>query len=167
MFMNALEPFNPKKSIVIQLGEVDCGFVIWYRAEKYGETVEKQFVQSLNAYEEFVEKLLSLGYRKIVLTSAILPTILDGQDWGEVANARTEVKASLHQRTDLTIEYNKNLRFIAESLGIRFVDLTDEVINPQTMLVKDTFLNPNTTDHHLDPEKIGPLWASSLERLGM
>lgn len=43
---NALETFRaallPRRNVipVIHLGEVDCGFVIWYRAEKYGESLE-------------------------------------------------------------------------------------------------------------------------------
>lgn len=66
----------------LQLGEIDCGFVIWYRSEKYGESIQKQLDESVKAYFNFVETLLDGGYPRVVITAATLPTIRDGQDWG-------------------------------------------------------------------------------------
>src|SRR5699024_6250798 len=39
---------KPRESVVIfHLGEVDCGFVIWYRSAKYREPVETQMMSSV------------------------------------------------------------------------------------------------------------------------
>lgn len=165
IFTEHLLPFNAFKTPVIQLGEVDCGFVIWYRAAKYGESVEDQVDLSIAAYFEFVDLLVSEGYRNVVITAATVPTIRDGQDWGGVANARREVTATLRQRTDLTLAYNARLRGEAASRALPFIDLTDMVLDRDTGLVADCFRHPNPANHHLDPEKLGPLWAAELNRL--
>lgn len=48
--------------LVIHLGEVDCGFVIWYRALKYNESIENQVSESINAYFEFVDELVRKAF---------------------------------------------------------------------------------------------------------
>jgi hypothetical protein len=165
VFRRALTPYNKNKIPVIHLGEVDCGFVIWYRAQKYGESIDTQFAQSVDALLAFVDDLRGMGYDRIVLTGATLPTILDGQDWGDVANARREVTSTLTERTDLTLRYNARLREGTIARGLPFLDLTDDVLDPRTGLVSEAFRHPDPTDHHLNPEKVGPLWANALNAL--
>ena len=48
-FSEFLKGVEKTCTVVIQLGEVDCGFVIWYRAEKYRESIDKQFKESVSA----------------------------------------------------------------------------------------------------------------------
>lgn len=150
---------------IIQLGEVDCGFVIWYRAAKFGESVETQMDESLAAYFSFVDGLRREGYPTIVVTAPILPTIRDGQDWGEVANARREVTATLQQRTKLTLRYIEALRDGARLRDLPFVDLTPDLLDSSTGVVAEAYRHPNPTNHHLDPEKAAILWARHLNSL--
>lgn len=164
-FRRALSPCNRHKTPVIQLGEVDCGFVIWYRAQKYGEDIDLQLAQSVDALFAFVDELLRMGYARVVLTGATLPTILDGQDWGEIAKARREVTAKLKDRTDLTLRYNARLRNGAAARGLPYIDLSHEVLDPRTGLVSQYFRHSDPRDHHLDPARIAPLWASALNAL--
>lgn len=164
-FKKALLPKSRNTTPVIQLGEVDCGFVIWYRAKKYGESVEGQFRQSITAYTAFVDELLLYGYNKIVLTGATVPTIVDDQDWGEVANARREVTSTIQDRTELTLKYNAELQDAARRRSLPFIDLSGLVLDKETGLVSAYFRNPDPTDHHLDPDKVAPLWATELNRI--
>lgn len=69
-FRRALIPPPPGAIPVLQMGEVDCGFVIWYRAEKYGESVEAQMQASVDAYFEFVDELIAAGHSTVVITGA-------------------------------------------------------------------------------------------------
>ncbi len=165
IFRSALIPAAPKTIPVIQLGEVDCGFVIWYRAMKYRESVSAQMAESLAAYFEFVDELLADGYENVVVTSPILPTIRDGQDWGDVANARREVTATLRDRTCLTIEYAEGLRRGAAARGQPFIDFSGDLLDPATGVLNEAFRHPNPADHHLHPAKSAQLWASHLNRL--
>lgn len=166
-FLQALTPFNPRKIPVIQLGEVDCGFVIWYRARKHGEPVEAQFAASLAAYAAFVDRLRALGYATVVLTGAALPTIRDGQDWGEIANARREVTATLAERTALTLRYNAGIAAIAAARDLPFVDLTPQTLDPATNTVAEDFRHPDPGNHHLHPARTAALWASQLNALDL
>lgn len=162
IFKEVLLPMREGARPVIQLGEVDCGFVIWYRAQKYGEGIDAQLEQSIAAYLEFVDELISNGYTTIVISGATLPTIRDGQDFGEIANARREVTATLLQRTKLTLYYNEKLRAAAQYRRLPFIDITGKVLDQDTQVVAEYFRYPNPSDHHLDPQKVSALWATEL-----
>jgi hypothetical protein len=150
--------------IIMQLGEVDCGFVIWYRARKYGETIEHQLDAALAAYSSFVVKLLVLGFARIILTGATLPTIKDDHPWGEIADLRREISVSIQERTQLTLRYNQSLRIIAHQLGVGFVDISAALIDPATGIIKDAYRHPNPRNHHLHPVLGARLWGEHLTK---
>lgn len=169
---NALTIFEqrllpPKKGVipVIHLGEVDCGFVIWWRSKRYGEPVDEQLAQSIGAYADFVDKLLAAGYPGIVVTGASMPTIRDGQDFGEIANLRREVTASLLERTDLTLRYNSELAKLAKERNLPFIDISSAILDKDTGVISDNFRHPDEADHHLNPRLAGRLWANELNRV--
>jgi len=94
------------------------------------------------------------------------PTILDGQDWGQVANLRREVKASLRDRTELTLEYNARLREWTSAHGCAFLDYEHEVLDARTGVVAEAFRNPNPRDHHLAPDPFCTVLVAHLRRVG-
>ncbi|MDD2774368.1 MAG: hypothetical protein PHU06_00285 [Gallionella sp.] len=155
--------------VIIHLGEVDCGFVIWWRAKQYGESIEKQFQESIDAYSQFLEEVLEKGFVRLCIAGASLPTIRDGVDLSDVANKRAEIIVSLQQRTELTLKYNQKLNDLANKLGISYFDITDAVLDRSSNLVHDFFRNPDSCDHHLDKQKTAGIWAgkcnSFLDRL--
>jgi hypothetical protein len=161
-FERRLRGARPWQSLVFQLGEVDCGFVIWYRAEKHGEPVAAQLARSLAAYRELLVRHLP-RHRTLVL-SAPPPTIRDGQTWGSVANLRREVRASQRRRTDLTLEYNAMLAGTCAEIGARFVDVTTPTVDPRTALVREDFRHPDPTEHHLHPARYAEVVAGALSR---
>lgn len=162
VFRERLSPFDPRVLPIFQLGEVDCGFVIWVRARRYGESVDDQLAASLEAYASFLRETRDRGYRDLIVTSATLPTIRDNQLDGEVALLRAEVKASHRERTDLTLEYNSRLAKICATEGLRFADLTSDLLDPETLLLHERFRHPDPKDHHLNPETAGPVWARKV-----
>jgi hypothetical protein len=146
--------------VVVQLGEVDCGFVIWYRAEKYGETIATQMRKSIASYRQFVEELLVLGHTPII-TGATLPTLRD-TDTGAVAAMRKEITASQIERTRLTLNYNEQLAALAASLGVIYLDVTRHMLDHATGLIRDVFRNADPEDHHLDLQAATEIWAREL-----
>jgi len=148
--------------VVFQLGEVDCGFIIWYRAQKYHESVETQLEQSVAGYFSFIDKAREYGRRRVIVTGATLPTIADGQNWGEVANARREVKASLAERTALTLRFNAGLAEGAKRRSLPFVDVSNDMIDDATGVLRREFLNPDQRNHHLDKERAAAVWGRAL-----
>ena len=146
-FMDAMKR-SQARTVIVLLGEVDTGFVIWYRAEKYKAEVSEMLLNALSSYQDFLT-LLKNG-RRVICLSAPLPTIPDGQEWGEVANARRDVRASQAQRTTLTIRFNDGMRKFCEGNGIEYLDFDDESIGKDG-LVDARLLNSNPMDHHYEP----------------
>jgi hypothetical protein len=161
-FQDFLKRKKKKSIIVIHLGEVDCGYVIWYRADKYNETVAHQLDQSVAAYFEFVDGLLAQGFKHIVITGATLPTITDGEQAGEVVKLRSAIRTTQRERTDLTITYNARLKEQAERRHLPYTDITASVVDPETGLVKQTLRSPDREDHHMNVPLAGALWACRL-----
>jgi hypothetical protein len=154
---------KPRKSIVVfHLGEVDCGYVIWYRADKYDEPIEQQMTNSIDAYFEFIDELQGMGFRRIVITGATLPTITDDDQTGEVVEKRSAITATQQERTDLTIRYNAALKREAERRGLPYVDIDAEVLDPETGVVGERMRNPDPEDHHMNSKLAAVLWSRKL-----
>jgi len=160
-FDEALEKTEATK-VVTLLGEVDTGFVIWYRAKKYGQSVDEMLRMALDNYEE----LLASASRKapVIAISCPLPTIRDGQTWGEVANLRQEVDASQKLRTELTLQFNASVRAFAQTLGCFTIDLDSDCLDDNG-LVASRLLNRNPLDHHYSMPAYASLLAKRLASL--
>lgn len=161
-----LENVKSTDFIFLSFGEIDCSFVIWYRATKYQISVTEQFNTSLNNYFEFVNQLLAKGKRNVIISSVPLPTIREGQDWKGIAHARREVKASLQERTELTIRYNEKLREFCRNNNLYFLDFEKEILDPQTGVVKKEFLTGDPFDNHLLSRRVSPILAKKLSDYG-
>ena len=165
-FEHAIRSIPTGRPLLFMLGEVDCGFVIWHRAETRGIPVQRELDRSIRNYTRFLQRLQEDGRGRIVVAATPPPTIREGQDWGDVANLRREVKASLCDRTQLTLEYNARLRTWAAARGVAFLDYEREVLDAGTGVVAETFRNPNPRDHHLAPAPFGSVLAGHLRGLG-
>lgn len=164
IYRNALAKQERDAHVLLHLGEVDCGFVIWWRAMKYGETVNRQLKESLLAYTNFVLDVRGLGFEKICVTGASLPTIRDGVDFGEVANKRAEISVDLKSRTKLTLEYNAALKTFASRSSFHYFDISAAVLDRSQGVVSDYFRNCSAADHHLDKSKVVGIWALTCNR---
>ena len=158
IFMKAIRESNAKKIVVI-LGEVDTGFVIWYRAEKYQTNVSFIFDEAVKKYQKFL--LLLSEDHEVICVSTPLPTIIDGQEWGPVADARKEVKATQLERTNLTLSFNKEMKEFCENNKITYVDLDSQSLGDNG-LVDNRLLRKDPYDHHYDPTAYSKLIISGL-----
>ncbi|OIQ77288.1 hypothetical protein GALL_410220 [mine drainage metagenome] len=148
IFRQALEKSSAAK-VIVMLGEVDTGFVIWYRANKYQESVSAMKDRAVASYSRF---LLEVAERfEVVCISTPLPTISDDNDWGEVANARREVTATQLERTALTLEFNREMQAFCERHGLAYLML-DEVSLGEEGVVRSGLLNRDPNNHHYDPD---------------
>lgn len=148
------------KIVIVSLGEVDTGFVIWYRAEKYDVSVSKMLSMAIEKYERFLQEL-SKEFR-VICVSTPLPTIKDGQNWGEIANARKGVKATQKQRIDLTIEFNENIEEFCKNNKILFVALDNKSLD-KNGTIKSDLLNQNPNDHHYNGDSYSELLIQELK----
>lgn len=134
-------------AILITLGEVDTGFVIWYRAQKKGISVDDSFAKTIEAYFKFLQRLK--GYGQVCVLSTPLPTIGDQVEagWGEVANLRKDVTATQLERTNLTLRFNREVQQFCQAVGIDYISLDQESLGADG-LVKRVLLHRDPKDHH-------------------
>lgn len=150
------------KQVIVMLGEVDTGFVIWYRAQKYRESVAAMMDKAIASYSGFLAEL-KMRF-DVVCISTPLPTIQDGNDWGDIANARREVTTSQLERTALTLEFNRTMQEFCMRNGIRYVML-DDVSLGENGIVKAELLNSDPSNHHYDQDRYACLLVEGLARI--
>ena len=158
---------NDNDYFAIMLGEVDCGFVIWYRAKKYNQTIHEQIKLAVDNLEEFlkndVEKIFSED--KIVVVGATLPTIKDNTDKKFLNGARSDVDASLRDRIDCTFEYNKQLSVMAKNNNYLYFDISDETFDQKNYCVFPQFLNKDPYNHHFNGHSVAPIFVDKFKEL--
>jgi hypothetical protein len=150
-------------TVIIMLGEVDTGFVIWYRSQKYGTPVNQMLQQAVGNYKNFISDIAKRF--KLICISTPLPTIRDNTDWGEVANLRREVKATEAERTALTLTFNESMKNYCLKIGSSYISLDEQSLDENGQL--ELFLrNSDPNDHHYDQAAhaamITPMLASVL-----
>jgi hypothetical protein len=147
------------KQVIVMLGEVDTGFVIWYRAQKYQESVAAMMNKAIRNYSKFLTEL-SMRF-DVVCISAPLPTIQDGNGWGDIANARKEVTASQVERTALTLEFNRTMQQFCVQNAIRYIML-DSVSLGDDGIIRTDLLNSDCNNHHYDQDQYADLLIEEL-----
>jgi len=147
------------KQIIVMLGEVDTGFVIWYRAQKYQESVSAMMYKAISSYANFLAELHESF--DVICISAPLPTIQDGNDWGDIANARREVTATQADRTALTLEFNRTMQQFCLKNDIRYIMLDDLSLGDGG-IVKAELLNSDHSNHHYAQDQYARLLVEGL-----
>lgn len=148
--------------VIIQIGEVDTGFVIWYRASKYGVDVNEMYELAVKNYKQLIEEALLRG--EVIVISTPLPTIADDNQWGEVANARKEVKASQVERTKLTLDFNREIEEFCLSQQVGYISLDQESLG-ENGVVNNKLKNRNPRDHHYSHEEYTEILAPKLTEI--
>jgi hypothetical protein len=159
VYRRALEN-SRARAVVVLLGEVDTGFVIWYRAQKYNEPIRAMLDLTLETYSKFLLEIKKQGLGVVVI-SAPLPTIQDGNDWGDIAKARREVKASLRDRTDLTLEFNRRVHAFCVQNNLIFVNLDPHCLD-ESGLVSPRLLSSDRNNHHYEVGVYADLMAPHI-----
>jgi hypothetical protein len=153
--------------LIIMLGEVDCGFVIWVRSKRYNMSVDEQINESINNLFIFIqdEIINKKKYKPcdIIIAGSVLPTIRDNADKNLLGGARSEVDVSQKIRTMKTLEYNNILKMKCSKYDYEYIDITNFILDKKENIVSSNFLNKNPHDHHLDNEKTYNLWIQELD----
>ena len=158
---------NKYKYIIINLGEVDCGYLIWYRKNKYNISIEEQLNITTNNLFDFIklEILPFFNSSKIIINGSILPTIKDNTNKRYLGGARNEVNVSQLDRTKLTMKYNYILKKHSINNGYNYMDITNYILDKETKVVNNIFLRKDIYNHHLDDENTYKLWLDKLHKI--
>lgn len=161
IFKHALQQSSANK-VIIMLGEVDTGFVIWYRADKYNESIDTMMNKAINSYSNFLLEVAAQF--DVICISTPLPTIQDGNDWGDVANLRKEITATQIERTALTLQFNQQIEIFCQQHNITYIMLDTESMGDNNIVSAD-LLNQDPDDHHYDSEHYAALLTAHLSSL--
>lgn len=167
IFSTKLKHTTKANKVLIMLGEVDCGFVIWVRSKRYNISVDEQLQSSIHNLFQFIEtKVRSYGYvpNDIIVVGVILPTIKDNTNKKYLNGARKEVDVDQYTRTQKTLEYNQILKTRCNAYGYHYIDITEEIAG-EDGLINDEYLSENHTDHHLSNPKTHQFWINKIQLL--
>lgn len=152
-------------SIIVLLGEIDCGYTIWYKVEQKGIPLADAFNTVIARYQDFLNELKDLKFKKILVISAPLPPIPDHHTLGETAQIRSIIQASRHEKTQLTINFNQVMENWCQENQILYINTTQDLLDPNTLILKDEYDNHNPYDHHLSIRAYSNLLVSKLQPL--
>lgn len=153
-------------TLIFFMGEVDCGFVIWYRKEKYNDTLESQMNESLTNYFNFILKYKNLC-KRIVVCDVVPPTIGDKRDGkGDVENLRLSITATQKERTELTVKYNSEIEKFCFEHNFTYLPFTKEMLG-EDGVVMEKYKNQNPEDHHLDGSMLSNILTKKMKELNI
>lgn len=137
--------------ILVHLGAVDCGGLIWKKVEQENLTIEQAEEYLLNAYASFIRTLELYGFAGITVMSIPLPTIGDAAtaSHGAVALQRKGIRTNQRVRTEFTLKMNDRLRRFTEKHGHEFLNF-DYCLDSQQKVVSSMNKNSDPLDHHYE-----------------
>lgn len=150
--------------VLIHLGEVDCGFLIWVKMDREGIEMEEQINYTLENYFQLL-KQIQQKTKNIVVLSIVPQTIKDGVKIGNVANLRGQIKATQLERTKLGQQMNLRLKEFCKFNKMYFLSLDEELIDSTTGIIRDKYLNNNPENHHLNEDKHLQLLSKLLKNI--
>lgn len=148
-------------AILVVLGEVDCGFVIWWHHQQHDSPLDELLERAVCNVSELLARASRIA--PALFVSAPLPTIADAADFGEYANLRRDIDASQADRTALVLEFNRRVGAACRELGVRFVDLDSCSLGPDG-LVSPLLKDADPHQHHYDQVVYARLLARELAR---
>ncbi|MDO6815020.1 hypothetical protein [Cobetia amphilecti] len=153
-FKNTIARNLHSDALVFLLGEVDVGFVIWYRAQYNNINIQDALKKAVSNYKALL--LSSIETAPVFVISTPLPTIFDYEIASDVAKERSKVTSSYNDRINLTLKFNKIIKGFCAEHGICYIDL-DRCSLGDNNQIKASLLNPNKLDHHYNEEAYSSL----------
>lgn len=163
--VNAAEQFKKQLQIsrpnilVTHIGEIDCGFLVWYNRTLYNSTIEDQVIDSIENYVEYL-KFAKTKVEHIIVTAPTMQVITDEEKDAQLRLQRGGVTASQHERSRITVIYSNILMEKCREHGFTFLNF-----NPSLMaggILNRRFRSTTPNDFHLETSVVGPLWGKKL-----
>jgi hypothetical protein len=163
---NSLELFREglkdKKAdkVIVGLGEVDCGYIIWWQNKFKQKSLEDALNESMDGLFKFVKEEVESIYKadEIVIMAVIPPVIEDNTNSKFLEGRRAEVNPSIDERLALTNLWNTKLAKRCKDLGYHCINMNSELLD-ENRRVKKEYRNPDQWNHHL--------WESSTIQVAL
>jgi len=166
IFKETIKQNTDSDYVMIMLGEVDCGFLIWYKSQTLNIDVPTILKQTIDKYQEFIQDVVQEYFlpEQIILLDSSLPVIKDQTDKKFLTGARSQVSASISDRIDLTLEFNLVLNDLALKFGYNRLGITEHILDKDLKQVHSKFLKDDPYDHHVSSKAVAKIWSSELEK---
>lgn len=145
------------------MGEVDTGFVLWYKQQESNININELLQLTINKYKNFIQQVDKLGY-SVIVQSTPLPTIKDNCEFGEIANLRKSIKSTQVERTNLTLSFNSQIKKYCKLKGHQHISL-DEISLSKKGVVKKILRHYSKKNHHYNPIIYSLIIALNLKKL--
>ncbi len=160
-FSQELDRTPPGRTVVLLIGEVDCGYRLFWLAE-HGRDAEAGFDRAVENVGAFTRRIAER--HRPILCSVPFPTVDSYPEWAGLELARAQCTASLEERAAMTLRLNGALRRLAASEGWPFLD-TEDTFDPVTGRVRPEFVHHNPRNHHYDRRAFADLIAERIPPL--
>lgn len=164
IFRNGLATKEANR-VIIELGEVDCGYLLWMKNKQTGEPLLDLMNESIDRLIKFVEEEVYqyFGPEDVIMMSVIPPIVEDMTDKRFLDGNRGGVNPSLAERRSLTRMWNKRLARECSARGWKNLNINPKITTGEEVIQQ--FRNPNPWDHHLWPASTIGTIIEELERL--
>ena len=150
--------------LIIELGEVDCGYTIWSRMKIHNTTAQEEIEFATSRLMDLAREARKLGIKQTIVLGPIVPLVEEyGDDTPKMLWKRKEVEATYAERTQLVLEFNKSLKKKAKLNRLLYVDINDILLDPETELAKTKY--QNKINHHLGINIAIKLWLPRIHKL--
>lgn len=136
-------------NIFTSFGEVDCGFLFWYKNQKYKLKLETQVEKAFGNYVKFINYVKKIGFNSIGIYNIPLPTLDYYNPVTYKWSLRKLVKVNIENRANVTSNFNKKLKLLCKDNGYKFIDTNKTIFNRNKRRVYEKYINKDMNDHHI------------------
>ena len=164
IYEKRLDSLPKNHKVLVMLGEIDAGFLIWTLAEKKKVSVEEMLNETLKRYTNFLSSVKE-KHENMYVCSAPLPTVDDEAEKPDYLAARETIAVSQIKRTQMTLTFNALVAKHCDAIGGIFLDFDAVSIDETTGLVKNELINPLGLDHHYEENNYAKIIRDKLGEL--
>jgi hypothetical protein len=161
-FRAATRLLRPGMPLLVCLGEVDAGFLVFLTAERDGIPAARCADTAFARYCEFLDREVLRRGATLYMLSVTPPTVEDYRTWRGLRGQRRDISATWDERAAMTRYWNARSAKWCDEVGAHWLDLVPSIADVDTYRVRPEWLNSDREDHHLEPTKHARLLARVL-----
>lgn len=156
-FLRTLEKVPQTHAVLVCMGEVDVGHLLWRLARDRDQDIQELMETSITRLMDFVSML---ERRPVIIAGVTPPTVVDYRLVRGGNRLRSELLIPWQERSDLAKSWNTELRSWCEDAGHIYLDCYDMAVDQTTGRVSELFAPVDPADHHLNHVSLGEYLGS-------
>lgn len=139
------------KRVIICLGEVDCGYLIWLKNKETKQPIDELMNESIDNLIKFIETEVYPYYKpEEINIMSVIPQVIEDMTNSKFLNGdRSNVNISIHRRNSLTNKWNDRLEQECKIRNWKFIDINHRIVEDDKVKLEYRF--QNLWNHHLFP----------------